>query len=142
MIIKEKLEQSNSSKSEEAEKKRLDNRLNEIYKVTKKLYEDYSLNLLPLENYQSYLNDYEKEKDIIKSRLTQIEENKNNTAEYLSNINKLKDAIDEYIDFKELTQEMLYKLVDRIEINHPIKEDKKKTQEIKIVWRFTNNLGY
>lgn len=142
MIIKEKLEQSNSSKSEEAEKKRLDNRLNEIYKVTKKLYEDYSLNLLPLENYQSYLNDYEKEKDIIKSRLTQIEENKNNTAEYLSNINKLKDAIDEYIDFKELTQEMLYKLVDRIEINHPIKEDKKKTQEIKIVWRFINNLGY
>ncbi|MGI6758705.1 MAG: DUF4368 domain-containing protein [Bacilli bacterium] len=120
----------------------MDNRLNEIYKVTKKLYEDYSLNLLPLENYQSYLNDYEKEKDIIKSRLTQIEENKNNTAEYLSNINKLKDAIDEYIDFKELTQEMLYKLVDRIEINHPIKEDKKKTQEIKIVWRFTNNLGY
>lgn len=50
--------------------------------------------------------------------------------------------INEYIDFKELTQEMLYKLVDRIEINHPIKVDKKKTQEIKIVWRFIYNLGF
>ena len=112
------------------------------YTVTKKLYEDYSLNLLPIENYQNYLNEYEKEKEVIKSRLTQIEENKNNTVEYLSNINKLKDVINEYIDFKELTQEMLYKLVDRIEINHPIKVDKKKTQEIKIVWRFIYNLGF
>jgi len=141
-IIKDKLEQNNSSKSEESEKKRLENRLNEIYKVTKKLYEDYSLNLLPIENYQNYLNDYEKEKELIKSRLTQIEENKNNTAEYLSNFTKLKEVINEYIDFKDLNQEMLYKLVDRIEINHPIKVDNKKTQEIKIVWRFINNLGF
>jgi hypothetical protein len=51
-------------------------------------------------------------------------------------------VINKHIDFKKFTQEMLYKLIDRIEINHPIKVDKKKTQEIKIVWRFIKNLGF
>jgi len=49
----------------------------------------------------------------------------------------LKEKVNQFLDFKELTKEMVYQLIDKIIIEYPKKQESgNRTQQVSIYWRF------
>lgn len=55
-------------------------------------------------------------------------------------IEKLKEAVADCLDIRELTPLILNKLIDRIEVGSQEVVDGQRQQEIRIVWRFAGEV--
>ncbi|GHU97932.1 resolvase [Clostridia bacterium] len=119
-----------------AERSKVEKRLAALSKVMKKLYEDYVAEVLDGENYQSFLNDYQREQREINERLTSINKELGKVNDYDKGFECLKVVADEYLACKELTAEMLHKLIERIEISPSQEENGEIRQRINIIYRF------
>ncbi|WP_442985538.1 recombinase family protein [Sedimentibacter sp. MB31-C6] len=120
-------------------------RIKEIDSIIQRLYEDNVTGKISDSRFSNLLNSYEQQQHNI---LNKIEE--------LENIERLKEdsqkeayakffeLIQDYTEIKELTPELLYKVIDYIEIGqgHYEKTDKGKVkkQSIKIYYRFIGNI--
>ena len=118
------------------EKAKIEKRLSALTTIVRKLYEDYATETLDEGNYRGMLAGYQLEQKTLKERLIIIDKDLSKVNDYEESYKKLKQFAAEYADCKELTAEMLKKLVERIEIEHPKKTDGKVTQQISIVYRF------
>ena len=121
-----------------AEKSKIDNRLSILTSMVRRLYEDSVSGLLDSENYQNLLSGYQKEQKALKEHLEVLDEKNGKTDNNKENYNKLNAIVAEYADFTELSKEMIYKLIERIELSYPKKEDGKINQEINIFYKFIN----
>ena len=120
----------------ETEKAKISTRLSSLAKITKQLYEDHACGALDMDSYHSFLDDYQNEQKQLSQRLQIIEAELNQKDEYAENLQKLSDAINGYMEIKELTANMLNQLVERIEVGYVTEVDGEKQQEISIIYRF------
>lgn len=120
----------------ESEKGKIAKRLNVIGKVVKKLYEDYVSGELNDGNYQDMLNDYQAEQKKLNQRLSEITALLSAATNQNEKIKKFKEIATQYLDFEELTAELVANLIDHIEIGLSKQTDGRVTREINIVYRF------
>ena len=118
------------------EKAKTEKRLAALATIVRRLYEDYALELIDLDNYRNMLVDYQQQQKALRERLTAIDKELGKVDDVDENYRKLKTLAAAYADSTELTAEMLNKLIERIEITHPQKIDGELTQQITIIYRF------
>ena len=120
------------------EKNKLLVRLQKIEKIVIKLYEDLIEENLSSSNYQKMLDKYQEEQKEINNRLNEIEDKflKNSLNE--RNILKLKHALKEYLNFDELTPELINSLIDHITLSHIKVINGVKTRNIKIAYKYVS----
>lgn len=122
----------------EVEKNKIQRKLDTISKLIKKLYEDYIEGILNTENYQTMVNEYQKEQVELKERLEKITDLINQKTNETDNIKKFKEVANKYLDFKVLTAELVNNLINHIEIGFPKVVDGIQVREINIFYRFIN----
>jgi len=116
----------------------------ELDTIIKKLYEDNVSGKISDERFSKLMNDYEKEQNQIVSIIEK-------STSLQSNVDKQKNAfinffnlLNEIIEINELTSDILYKLIDKIEIGQgeylKTPNSKVKQQTIKIYYRFIGSL--
>lgn len=121
-----------------AEKARTEKRLQIIDRMIKRLYEDYVCDRLEMANYQKLLSGYQEEQKLLNEQVLAINTELLKETNRSENLCKLKEVAANFLDFKELTTNMLNQLIDRIEIGHIERIDGEKQQNINIVYRFIN----
>lgn len=59
------------------------------------------------------------------------------SSDFDKKLEHLKENVNQFLDFEELTKEMIYQLISKIIIEYPKKQENgNRTQQITIVWRF------
>jgi DNA repair exonuclease SbcCD ATPase subunit len=138
--VLERAEKDEEKEKLQGEIAKAEKRLIALTTLIRKLYEDYVNGILDESNYREFLQGYQKEQVELKQWLEQANEQLQGNAEtYEDKLKKLRAIAATYANQPKLTAEMLNKLIDRIEITHPIKQDGEKArQEITIIYRFIN----
>jgi site-specific DNA recombinase len=115
-------------------------RTKEIDLIIEKLYEDSYKNVISNERYNKLLNRYELEQKEIDLKLLNIRKEEDKLKDIEDNYKKFIKLIKQYTDIQELDQEMLFKLIEKIEVDQGYYEQteqgKIKQQGIKIYFRF------
>ena len=118
----------------------LETRNRELDSLIEKLYEDYAARMIGAERMNKLLGKYEAESRDIQNQINATEQKEKFVSPENSD-DKLKKLLKAYTEPTELTQEMLYCLIDRIEISQGIYEKtefgRRKRQTIKIYFRFS-----
>ena len=123
------------SKQLDVQKNKIESRLNVITKSMKKLYEDNVCGRITDGNYQILLTDFQKEQKELISKLEDLTTKSNKYKTQFDRIKEFRKVADKYLNFTELTNELVHSLIDHIEIDvNTI--DNKKLKEIHIVYRF------
>ena len=101
----------------------------------KKLYEDNVCGRITDDNYQILLTDFQKEQKELISKLEDLTTKSNKYKTQFDRIKEFRRVADKYLNFTELTNELVHSLIDHIEIDvNTI--DNKKIKEINIIYRF------
>ncbi|MFQ7701811.1 MAG: DUF4368 domain-containing protein [Christensenellaceae bacterium] len=82
------------------------------------------------------LNDYQAEQKKLNQRLSEITALLSAATNQNEKIKKFKEIATQYLDFEELTAELVANLIDHIEIGLSKQTDGRVTREINIVYRF------
>lgn len=122
-----------------AEASALKKRSRELEILIGRLYEDYASGILAEEHLNKLLQKYGQESRSTLQRLKEIEQGKGEgSKEELTQ--RLYGLLHEYTNPEELTQEILYRLIDHIEVGQGTyvnnERGKAKEQKIKIYFRF------
>ncbi len=123
------------SKQLDVQKTKIESRLNVITKSMKKLYEDNVCGRITDDNYQILLTDFQKEQKELISKLEDLTTKSNKYKTQFDRIKEFRAVANKYLNFTELTNELVHSLIDHIEIDvNTI--DNKKIKEINIIYRF------
>ena len=122
------------SKQLDVQKTKIESRLNVITKSMKKLYEDNVCGRITDDNYQILLTDFQKEQKELISKLEDLTTKSNKYKTQFDRIKEFREVADKYLNFTELTNEIVHSLIDLIEIDVNTIENK-KLKEIHIVYR-------
>lgn len=106
----------------------MEKRLFALVKLTKKIYDDYLNEIINEDFYQDLIKEYQLEQKQVKDKYNLLNTEKEKNRDYLEDIVKVKTIVDEYLNFDNLTREMITKLIERIEIKSegPLVIDKQK----------------
>jgi len=132
-----KIAEQNNRKKAEAEKDRIEKRLNGLQTIIRKLYEDYLAQVLDEENYRGLLANYQNEQRSLNERLTVVNGELESSDDYGTRMQKLKMLAAAY-ESESLTAEMLNQLIERIEISTE-RNDDGIDHKINIIYRFINS---
>ncbi|WP_285517844.1 recombinase zinc beta ribbon domain-containing protein [Thermolongibacillus altinsuensis] len=105
----------------------------ELLKLKKKTLNLLVDGVISKEEYDEFINDINKQIDDLSLMKKQAESSLQTTNDELA-IRELKQSIEAFMDFKELTPEILHRLIDRIEI--------KADGSPRILYRFSNPSAY
>lgn len=137
--VQKKTERQLAAPNRQKEADRLQKRGRELDSLIEKLYEDNVQGLLSTDRMKKLLGKYEAESRNIDARLAELA--REHQPEQPENYSaKLKRLLDSYTHPAELTPELLYRLVDHIEIGqgsyHKTEAGKYRQQTVKIYFRF------
>ena len=108
--------QNNSAQAQkEKEIAALKKRSCELDALIEKLYEDYVQGLLNIERMEKMLNKYEAQSKAIAEQLNALQKD-NVQGEKENSLRKLKKLLDKIINPTVLSSELIYRLIDHIEI--------------------------
>lgn len=107
----------------------------ELNTIMRKLYEDKALGRITDEQYDVFADSYITEQKNLKTKIAEIEMRLSEVKTESDNLTNFISLMKKYTEFKELTQEILYSFVDRIEIGEKEKFSH-NTQKIKIIYNF------
>lgn len=129
-----------NDKGQENQAKSICKRLKELDSLIEKIYDDYGAGIMNADRVKKLLTKYEKESDVLKQQLESLTETDNPADSKTSDLEKLLQSVSEP---DELSQDLLYKLIDHIEIGQGVYENtesgKKKHQSVKIYFRFRHD---
>ncbi len=140
LSVKKEFDKSIKKENLKSKLETLNKKSDEIDKKIEKIYEDNFHNKISAETFDKLLLKYENERKITSEKIESINESrkKENESSYIDFFN----LVDEYTDIKELDQDLLFRLIDRIEISQgyytKIENSKIKHQTISIYYRFIN----
>lgn len=140
LSIKKEFDKSSKKEISKSELEKLGKKSVEIDKKIEKIYEDNFNNKISAETFDKLLSKYENERKITSEKIKRLQESrkKENDNSYLDFFK----LVDEYTDIKELDQDLLFRLIDRIEVSQGYytkpKKGKIKHQKISIYFRFIN----
>ena len=138
--VRQRAEKQKEKTNIQEELASLETRNRELDSLIEKLYEDYAARMIGAERMNKLLGKYEAESRDIQNQINATEQKEKFVSPENSD-DKLKKLLKAYTEPTELTQEMLYCLIDRIEISQGIYEKtefgRRKRQTIKIYFRFS-----
>ena len=118
----------------------LKKRKRELDVLVEKIYEDHVADLLSTERMRKLLKKYETESNSIDDRLAELEENKKKAVED-NPMQKLRAMLQGYTEIASLTPDLLYRLIERIEVGQgafvKTEQGKVKQQTVRIFFRFS-----
>lgn len=123
-------------KLSQKELKNSQDRLNELEILLQRLFEENVAGRLNDSNYTTMFAKYQKEQENLIIAQKELTRKIGDFGEIQDNSQKWIDVISQFRDVEELTAQMLNALCQKILISQPEKIDGKRTQKIKIVYRF------
>ena len=139
-LVRQRSQKNEETERIEAEKQKIEKRLQILTKIIKKLYEDFAAEMIDATNYQLLMKDYYNEQKTLTARQEEINKMDTGQNRFGDNLQKLKEYANIYLDEVTLTREMINKLIERIEVNRFNTKSGEKWQEINIVYRFIGAL--
>ena len=113
------------------------NRLAELDSLIQGLYENQIKGIMPERQIQRLMTQYDDEQISLEKRVSELEDAINNSTPQKPNPNRFIALIKKYKDFDEISDAMLYELVDRIEVHAPVGgRGKYRYQQIDVCFNF------
>ena len=126
-------------KSIREDKRRLEKamkRLADIDKLITRIYEDMVLGNLSQERYQKMLEGYEAEQAALNNEVIGLEDWVATREEMEDNVDQFLVLLEKYVDILELTPTIVNEFIKQIIVYAPDKSSGKRTQKVKIVFNF------
>ena len=113
-------------------------RIAELDNLIRGLYEDRQLGHMPARQVDRLIAQYDQEQEDLESKITSLETKIEDTKAGRSDPDRFLRAIRKYREFDELTQDMVFELIDRVDV-HQAETDTEtgeRTQQIDITFSF------
>ena len=108
----------------------------DIDKLITRIYEDMVLGNLSQERYQKMLEGYEAEQAALNNEVIGLEDWVATREEMEDNVDQFLALLEKYVDIPELTPTIVNEFVKQIIVYAPDKSSGKRTQKVKIVFNF------
>jgi len=128
--------QQQYSKSNSGEIKKTEARLKQLIKIASKLYEDFAADLINERTYKELLLKNKQEQDLLELKLKTLTNQEQQLKDKISDLDKLINKFNDYLDNLELTAEIVNSLIERIELSYPEIIDGVKCRKVKIIYKF------
>jgi len=128
--------QQQYSKSNSGEIKKTEARLKQLIKIASKLYEDFAADLINERTYKELLLKNKQEQDLLELKLKTLTNQEQQLKDKITDLDKLINKFNDYLDNLELTSEMVNSLIERIELSYPEVIDGVKCRKVKIIYKF------
>lgn len=98
-------------------------RINELDKLIRGLYEDRQLGRMPARQVDRLMMQYDQEQEELEAKAAELQQKIDDTKSGKTEPDKFLKAIRKYRDFEELTPEMAFELIERIEVHQRQRND-------------------
>ena len=129
-------EQEKSIREDKRRLEKAKKRLAEIDKLITRIYEDMVLGSLSQERYQKMLEGYEAEQTALNNEVIGLEDWVATREEMEDNVDQFLALMEKYVDIPELTTTIVNEFIKQIIVYAPDKSSGKRTQKVKIVFNF------
>ena len=109
-----------------------ENRLAELDRLFKRIYEDNANGKLSDSRFQMLSNDYEQEQEELREKLLRLNEEITEQEEQSENIARFISKVRKYLDLDELTPAVLNDMVKAVYVHTPDKSNGHREQQIDI----------
>lgn len=117
-------------------------RLDDIQRVTGRLYEDHALEKITESRYRQMITSYEKEESEILTSLPKLKGEIEKLKSQSAASDRFLNVINKYTFINELSAEILNELIEKIVVHHKEKSGDGRTfQQIEIYYRFVGKIG-
>ena len=131
------VQEARISEEEQEEIRRLEARIAEIDVSIRTLLEKNLKGLIPDRQMERLLKEYNEEQLTCEDRKKQLEHKQGESSVQKRDVRKFASLISKYSDFDELTDQMIFDLIDHIEIHAPLAaRTKYKRQQVDICFTF------
>ncbi len=112
-------------------------RFSELDTLIQGLYENQIKGIMPERQIQRLMSQYDQEQISLEARISELENAMENSAPKKPDTNRFISFIKKYKDFDEISDTMLYELIDRIEVHAPVNgRTKYRYQQIDVCFNF------
>ena len=129
-------EQEKSIREDKRRLEKAKKRLADIDKLITRIYEDMVLGSLSQERYQKMLEGYEAEQAALNNEVIGLEDWVATREEMEDNVDQFLALMEKYVDIPELTPTIVNEFIKQIIVYAPEKVNGKRTQKVKIVFHF------
>ena len=129
-------EQEKSIREDKRRLEKAKKRLADIDKLITRIYEDMVLGDLSQERYQKRLEGYEAEQAALNNEVIGLEDWVATREEMEDNVDQFLALLEKYVDIPELTTTIVNEFIKQIIVYAPDKSSGKRTQKVKIVFNF------
>ena len=129
-------EQEKSIREDKRRLEKAKKRLADIDKLITRIYEDMVLGNLSQERYQKMLEGYEAEQASLNNEIIGLDDWVATREEMEDNVDQFLALMEKYVDIPELTTTIVNEFVKQIIVYAPDKSSGKRTQKVKIVFNF------
>ena len=129
-------EQEKSIREDKRRLEKAKKRLADIDKLITRIYEDMVLGSLSQERYQKMLEGYEAEQAALNNEVIGLEDWVATREEMEDNVDQFLALMEKYVDIPELTTTIVNEFIKQIIVYAPDKSSGKRTQKVKIVFNF------
>ena len=129
-------EQEKSIREDKRRLEKAKKRLADIDKLITRIYEDMVLGNLSQERYQKMLESYEAEQAALNNEVIGLEDWVATREEMEDNVDQFLALLEKYVDIPELTPTIVNEFIKQIIVYAPDKSSGKRTQKVKIVFNF------
>ena len=129
-------EQEKSIREDKRRLEKAKKRLADIDKLITRIYKDMVLGNLSQERYQKMLENYEAEQAALNNEVIGLEDWVATREEMEDNVDQFLALLEKYVDIPELTPTIVNEFVKQIIVYAPDKSSGKRTQKVKIVFNF------
>ena len=129
-------EQEKSIREDKRRLEKAKKRLADIDKLITRIYEDMVLGSLSQERYQKMLEGYEAEQAALNNEVIGLEDWVSTREEMEDNVDQFLALMEKYVDIPELTTTIVNEFIKQIIVYAPDKSSGKRTQKVKIVFNF------
>ena len=129
-------EQEKSIREDKRRLEKAKKRLSDIDKLITRIYEDMVFGDLSQERYQKMLEGYEAEQAALNNEVIGLEDWVATREEMEDNVDQFLALMEKYVDIPELTPTIVNEFIKQIIVYAPDKSSGKRTQKVKIVFNF------
>ena len=129
-------EQEKSIREDKRRLEKAKKRLGDIDKLITRIYEDMVLGSLSQERYQKMLEGYEAEQASLNNEIIGLDDWVATREEMEDNVDQFLALLEKYVDIPDLTQTIVNEFIKQIIVYAPEKVNGKRTQKVKIVFNF------
>lgn len=134
------LRQEKLSSEERKEINRMKNRVSELNTLIQSLYESQISGSMPERQVQRLISQYDEEQSGLENRISELEEKQMQALSTKPDANRFARIVKKYKNVTELTDEMLYELIDKVVVHSPNgARGFKRRQKIDIYFTFIGN---